>query len=64
MRMNQRTDTNRFKLPYGLVWFTVGSKGVESTEGDIHGARPKKDFRLALVNQATVFQAEVYAILR
>jgi len=46
-----------------LVWFTDGSKTTEGTGAGIHGMQPRKDFSVSLGKYATVFQAEVFAIL-
>jgi ribonuclease HI len=45
------------------VWCTDGSRIKESTGAGIHGVRPEIGIKTSLGRHATVFQAEVYAII-
>jgi hypothetical protein len=45
------------------VWYTDGSRTKEDTGTGIHGVRPKIDIEVSLGRHATIFQAEVYAII-
>lgn len=47
----------------GLIWYTDGSKMEEATAASIYGQSPKTKLRFPLGEFATVFQAEIYAIL-
>jgi ribonuclease HI len=46
-----------------LVWYTDGSRTKGGTGAGIHGVRPEIDIKVNLRRHATVFQAEVYAII-
>jgi hypothetical protein len=47
----------------GLVWYTDGSKTVEGTGVGVYGQSVNRRLSISLDKHATVFQAEVYAIL-
>jgi len=47
----------------GLVWFTDGSKMREGTGAGVYGQLVGRRLRLSLGRYATIFQAEIYAIL-
>jgi hypothetical protein len=47
----------------GLVWFTDGSRTVEGTGAGVYGQSVDRRLSISLGKHATVFQAEVYAIL-
>jgi ribonuclease HI len=47
----------------GLVWFTDGSRAVEGTRPGVYGQSVNRRLSIPLGKHATVFQAEVYAIL-
>jgi len=47
-----------------LIWFTDGSKANSGTRSGIFGFRPNRSFSFPLSKFATVFQAEIYAILQ
>ena len=47
----------------GLVWFTGGSRTVEGTGAGVYGQSVNRRLSIPLRKHATVFQAEVYAIL-
>jgi len=47
----------------GLVWFTVGSKMREETGAGVYGQSVGRRLSFSLGRYATVFQAEIYAIL-
>ena len=47
-----------------LIWFTGGSKANSGTGAGFFGLRPNGSFSFPLGKFATVFQTEVYAILR
>jgi hypothetical protein len=47
----------------GLVWYTDGSKTVEGTGWGVYGQSVNRRLSISLRKHATVFQAEVYAIL-
>jgi ribonuclease HI len=47
----------------GLVWFTDGSKPAEGTGARVYGQSANRRLSISLGKYATVFQAEVYAIL-
>jgi len=47
----------------GIVWFTDGSRTVEGTGAGVYGQSADKKLSISLGKHATVFQAEVYAIL-
>jgi ribonuclease HI len=47
----------------GLVWYTDGSKTVEGTGAGVYGQSVNRRLSIPLGKHATVFQAEVYAIL-
>jgi len=47
----------------GLVWFTDGSKMKEGTRAGVYGQSVGRRLRFSLGRYATVFQAEIYAIL-
>jgi len=47
----------------GLVWFTDGSRTAEGTGAGICGRSTNRRLSVSLEKHATVFQAEVYAIL-
>jgi hypothetical protein len=46
-----------------LVWFMDRSRNVEGTGSDVYGQSVDRRLSISLGKQATVFQAEVYAIL-
>ena len=46
------------------IWYTDGSKTSFGTGAGIHGHRPKANYYFSLGKYATVFQAEVFGILR
>ncbi|KAJ8916814.1 hypothetical protein NQ315_005821 [Exocentrus adspersus] len=47
----------------GLVWFTDGSKTLEGTGAGVRGVRPRVQLSFPLGKHASVFQAEMFAIL-
>jgi ribonuclease HI len=47
----------------GLVWFTDGSRTAEGTGAGVYGQSADSRLSISLGKHATVFQAEVYAIL-
>jgi ribonuclease HI len=47
----------------GLVWFTNGSRTAEGTGAGVYGQSVNTRLSIPLGKHATVFQAEVYAIL-
>jgi len=47
----------------GLVWFTDGSKMSEGTGTGVYGQSVGRRLSFSLGRYATVFQAEIYAIL-
>jgi hypothetical protein len=47
----------------GLVWFTDGSKMREGTGARFYGQSLRRRLSFSLGKYATVFQAEIYAIL-
>jgi hypothetical protein len=47
----------------GLIWFTDGSRTVERTGAGVYGQSVGRRLSISLGKHATVFQAEVYAIL-
>jgi len=47
----------------GLIWFTDGSRTAEGTRAGVYGQSVKRRLSIPLGEHATVFQAEVYAIL-
>jgi len=47
----------------GLVWFTDGSKMMEGTGAGVYGQSLGRRLSIPVGKHATVFQAEVYAIL-
>jgi hypothetical protein len=47
----------------GLVWFTDGSRTAEETGAGAYGQFANRRLSVSLGKHATVFQADVYAIL-
>jgi ribonuclease HI len=47
----------------GLIWFTDGSRTAEGTGAGVYGQSVNKRLSIPLCKHASVFQAEVYAIL-
>jgi len=47
----------------GLVWFTDGSRTAEGTGTRVYGQSANRRLSISLGKYATVFQAEVHAIL-
>jgi len=47
----------------GLVWFTDGSRTAEGTRAGVYGQSTNRRLSISLGKHATVFQAEVHAIL-
>jgi len=47
----------------GVVWFTDGSKMREGTRAGVYGQSVGRRLSFSLGRYATVFQAEIYAIL-
>jgi hypothetical protein len=47
----------------GLVWYTDGSRTAERTEAEVYVQSVNRRLSIPLGKYATVFQAEVYAIL-
>ena len=47
----------------GLVWFTDGSRMREGTGAGVYGQSVKRRLSFPLGRYATVFQAEIFAIL-
>ena len=47
----------------GFVWFMDGSRTVEGTRAGVYGQSVDRRLNISLGKHATVFQAEVYAIL-
>ena len=47
----------------GLVWYTDGSRTAEGTRAGVYGQSVNRRLSIPLDKHATVFQAEVYAIL-
>ena len=62
-----RNDWNQpdppFLRPRGLIWFTDESLMPNETESGVYGCSPKASIALPLGKYATVYQAEIYAIL-
>jgi ribonuclease HI len=56
-------ETGQALPSQGLLWFTDGSKTSTGTGAGVYGHRPKAELRFNLGTLATVFQAEVYAIM-
>ena len=48
---------------YALIWFTDGSRTDLGTGSGVCGLKPNKRYRFSLGKFASVFQAEIYAIL-
>jgi ribonuclease HI len=46
-----------------LMWYMDGSRKKEDTGAGIPGVRPEIDIKISLVRHATIFQAEVCAII-
>ena len=46
-----------------LVWFTDGSRMKDGTVAGVHGQSVGRRFSISLGRSATVFRAEIYAIL-
>jgi ribonuclease HI len=46
-----------------LMWYTDRSRTKEGTGAEMHGVTPEIDIKVSLGRHATVFQAEVYAII-
>jgi hypothetical protein len=46
-----------------IVWYTDGSRAVEGTGAVVYGQSVNRRLSIPLGKHATVFQAEVYAIL-
>ena len=57
------TRSPRTPVVKGLVWFTNGSRTAEGTGAGVYGQSVNRRLRIPLGKHATVFQAEVYAIL-
>jgi hypothetical protein len=47
-----------------LIWFIDGSRAYSGTGVGIYGRRPERSFSFSLGKYATVFQTEIYAILK
>jgi len=47
----------------GLIWLADGSRIVEGTRSGVYGQSVNRRFNICLGKHATVFQAEIYAIL-
>jgi hypothetical protein len=47
-----------------LIWFTYGSRTDLGTGSGIYGLKPNKSYSFSLGKFASVFQNEIYAILR
>jgi hypothetical protein len=47
----------------GLAWFMDGSRTVEGTRAGVYGQPVNRRLSVSLGKHATVYQAEVYAIL-
>ena len=47
----------------GLIWFTDGSSTAEGNGAEVYGQSVNRRLSIPLGKHATVFQAEVYAIL-
>ena len=47
----------------GFVWYTDGSRTAEGTGAGVYGQSVNRRLSIPLGKHATVFQAEVYAIL-
>jgi ribonuclease HI len=47
----------------GLIWYTDGSRTAEGTGAGVYGQSVNRRLSIPLGKHATVFQAEVYAIL-
>ena len=47
----------------GLVWFTDGSRTAEGNDAGVYGQSANRRLSFSLGKNATVFQAELYAIL-
>jgi hypothetical protein len=47
----------------GLVWYIDGSRTAEGTGAGVYGQSVNRRLSIPLGKRATVFQAEVYAIL-
>jgi len=55
--------TSALSAVKGLVWFTDGSKMREGTGAGVYGQSAGRRLNFSLDRYATVFQAEIYAIL-
>jgi len=55
--------TWNFSCRKGLVWFTDGSRTAEGIGAAVYGQSLGRRHSISLGKHATVFQAEVYAIL-
>jgi hypothetical protein len=47
----------------GHVWYTDGSRTADGTGAEVYGPSVNRRLSISLGKHATVFQAEVYAIL-
>ena len=47
----------------GFVWYTDGSRTAEGTGAGVYGQSASRRLSIPLRKHATVFQAEVYAML-
>jgi hypothetical protein len=55
--------TGTHSVVKGLVWFTDGSKMKEGTRAGVYGQSVGRRLSFSIGTYATVFQAEIYAIL-
>jgi len=62
-REDWTTGTGAPPTVKGLIWFTEGSKMREGTGAGVYGQSVGRRLSLSLGRCATVFQAEIYAIL-
>jgi len=57
------TGTETPPVGKGLIWFTVGSRTKEGTMAGVDGYSVGRRLSISLGKYATVFQADIYAIL-
>ncbi|KAJ8936227.1 hypothetical protein NQ318_009360 [Aromia moschata] len=50
-------------MPNGIIWFTDGSKIGDKAGAGVYGKTTRTKLSFALGSYASVFQAEIYAIL-
>ena len=62
-RENWTKETGTHPVGKGLIWFTDGTKVKEGTGAGVYGPSVGRRLSISLGRYATVFQAEIYAIL-